>query len=265
MSSIETRPCEHCGDSYPPSHPVQRYCSNKCKVRQRTKVKAEERRRRRAAVLSDCLQCGASLVKAKRTDAKFCSDKCYRKQPHVQEQRRQRYRKNTGGVVTKSCEVCSTPFSGLAKSMTHRKFCSRRCKVDGRLAQERASLIVAKSERDRKCPHCGTAVAPEKNASAVYCSPACSKAAHHATSKARMKIRVGGAVERIPRAYIIERDNSRCHICRKKCRSSEIHIDHVIPLSKGGTHTLENLRVAHAKCNMAKGARACNEQLMLVG
>ena len=30
-------------------------------------------------------------------------------------------------------------------------------------------------------------------------------------------------------------------------------IDHVIPLSKGGTHTWDNVRPAHWKCNMDKG------------
>lgn len=30
-------------------------------------------------------------------------------------------------------------------------------------------------------------------------------------------------------------------------------IEHVIPLSKGGTHTWENCRPAHADCNFSKG------------
>jgi 5-methylcytosine-specific restriction endonuclease McrA len=31
------------------------------------------------------------------------------------------------------------------------------------------------------------------------------------------------------------------------------HLDHVIPLSKGGNDTPDNVRTTHAKCNMAKG------------
>lgn len=34
-----------------------------------------------------------------------------------------------------------------------------------------------------------------------------------------------------------------------------LHIDHVIPLVKGGSHTLENVRPSHAICNLKKGAR----------
>ncbi len=80
-----------------------------------------------------------------------------------------------------------------------------------------------------------------------------------------MKILVEGEVVRIPRAYIIERDGSRCHMCKRKCSGANLHIDHVIPLSRSGTHTLENLRVACATCNMSKRADARGEQLMLIG
>jgi 5-methylcytosine-specific restriction endonuclease McrA len=100
---------------------------------------------------------------------------------------------------------------------------------------------------------------------AVYCSARCNSAAHQATRKARMKITVDGEVTRIPRAYIIDRDGSRCHMCKRKCSGTNLHIDHVIPLSRGGTHTLENLRVACATCNMSKRADARGEQLMLIG
>ena len=33
------------------------------------------------------------------------------------------------------------------------------------------------------------------------------------------------------------------------------HVDHIIPLSKGGTHTIDNLRIITAAENMAKGAK----------
>lgn len=37
------------------------------------------------------------------------------------------------------------------------------------------------------------------------------------------------------------------------------HIDHVIPLSRGGSHTLDNLAPACARCNRAKGSRTVEE------
>lgn len=56
-----------------------------------------------------------------------------------------------------------------------------------------------------------------------------------------------------------------CHICKEAIDPSAsrkagdagwergLHIDHVVPLSKGGPDTLENVRPAHGLCNMKKG------------
>lgn len=56
---------------------------------------------------------------------------------------------------------------------------------------------------------------------------------------------------------VLERDGMICHICGKKIQSrSDLHFDHVIPLSKGGLHVIENVRPAHALCNRRKAARA---------
>jgi len=34
-----------------------------------------------------------------------------------------------------------------------------------------------------------------------------------------------------------------------------LHLDHVIPLSKGGYDTIDNIRPTHGICNIRKGAR----------
>lgn len=65
--------------------------------------------------------------------------------------------------------------------------------------------------------------------------------------------------ERISRSEIIARDKSTCHLCGKKCKRDKIHLDHVVPLAKGGTHTADNLRVAHAHCNMLKADLVLSE------
>lgn len=42
-----------------------------------------------------------------------------------------------------------------------------------------------------------------------------------------------------------------CHICRGPI-GSDLHFDHVIPLSRGGEHSMANIRPAHAFCNLSK-------------
>lgn len=67
-------------------------------------------------------------------------------------------------------------------------------------------------------------------------------------------------VDRISRDQVIERDHSTCYLCgRNELANDEIHIDHVIPLSRGGHHVAENVRVACAPCNLRKGAMTEDE------
>ena len=79
---------------------------------------------------------------------------------------------------------------------------------------------------------------------------------HWATRRARkLQIRC----ENISRLFVIERDNSTCYLCGDLCPSEQIHIDHVIPLKRGGSHTYDNVRVACARCNHRKHTRLLSE------
>lgn len=70
----------------------------------------------------------------------------------------------------------------------------------------------------------------------------------------KRRARLAGATIGAPvdRRAIILRDKSICHICGEKCEPADIHLDHVIPLSKGGAHSPENIKVAHSRCNLDK-------------
>lgn len=60
-------------------------------------------------------------------------------------------------------------------------------------------------------------------------------------------------IPRSLRERIIERDGRRCVYCDEDLSSAEIHMDHVIPESQGGSTTYNNLQVTCRKCNLAKG------------
>jgi 5-methylcytosine-specific restriction endonuclease McrA len=64
----------------------------------------------------------------------------------------------------------------------------------------------------------------------------------------------------LSRKNIIRRDNYRCQYCGKK--TSTLTIDHVIPKSRGGTDTWDNLVAACVKCNNKKGNRTPSEANM---
>lgn len=73
-------------------------------------------------------------------------------------------------------------------------------------------------------------------------------------ARRRARLQEAAVVERVSRSEIIARDNRVCYLCGKACEPAEIHLDHVVPLSKGGVHSPGNVRVACASCNIRKGA-----------
>ena len=56
------------------------------------------------------------------------------------------------------------------------------------------------------------------------------------------------------RAAVIARAQGACALCGGPLGSA-VHIDHAVPVSRGGKTDLPNLQAAHPACNLRKGAR----------
>lgn len=67
----------------------------------------------------------------------------------------------------------------------------------------------------------------------------------------------------ISRAFIFERDGGVCGICGKKVRWKDMSLDHIIPVSLGGPHIPQNVRLAHRRCNAARGNRGPGQLRLL--
>jgi len=52
-----------------------------------------------------------------------------------------------------------------------------------------------------------------------------------------------------------EDPKGRCYLCGQKIPFGKRHVDHIIPLSKGGAHRPSNLAVACKECNRRKAAK----------
>ena len=114
-----------------------------------------------------------------------------------------------------------------------------------------------------------------------YCSKRCSDRVQDRTKRARrrMRVKLNGNVDVIELGQLIDRDDNVCYLCNEDCdrddyvTTSEGHfiagetypsIDHVIPVSKGGTHTWENVRLAHCRCNLIKSDNLIKELTLTV-
>jgi hypothetical protein len=48
---------------------------------------------------------------------------------------------------------------------------------------------------------------------------------------------------------VLKRDNYTCRYCGDKDLTHSLHVHHLIPISKGGTHNIDNLICACIKCH----------------
>lgn len=94
-------------------------------------------------------------------------------------------------------------------------------------------------------------------------------------NRTNRKVRNGSRFRRFSKDYDMKRDffsvntvletyGTDCHLCGgpidlnaprlvgRPGWEMSLHIDHVVPMSRGGDDTLENVRPAHGKCNVVK-------------
>jgi 5-methylcytosine-specific restriction endonuclease McrA len=91
------------------------------------------------------------------------------------------------------------------------------------------------------------------------------------TERAMLRSRANSAIRRarkraatvgmVDLRAIYERDGGHCHICERPVPLERTHFDHVIPLAKGGAHSMENIRAACRSCNDRKLHRLLTPEL----
>jgi hypothetical protein len=55
---------------------------------------------------------------------------------------------------------------------------------------------------------------------------------------------------------VLRRDRYTCQYCGRSAPEVKLHVDHVVPVARGGRTVLENLRAACEDCNLGKGTRS---------
>ena len=87
----------------------------------------------------------------------------------------------------------------------------------------------------------------------------------------RRAIRKKSLVIKYSEKEVLFKYGSNCHICNlpidllaprwsgEQGWENGLHIDHLIPIVKGGPDTIENVRPAHGFCNISKGAKIMND------
>ena len=144
------------------------------------------------------------------------------------------------------CAVCGVVFYRYKRKKRY-KCCSKSC-----------GAVYAKKLETKDCLECGHTFIGKGNRKRCLI---CRGDAHgtHGVDRERCD-RYGVQWEAVSRAEVFKRDGFVCHLCGVKCDPysnpmgrTYPTLDHVIPLSKGGPHTLSNVATAHRGCNASKG------------
>lgn len=127
--------------------------------------------------------------------------------------------------------------------------------------------------RYNTCSVCGVEYCPlqVRSKGRTYCSEPCRQKSKRITHPERERDRrlnrqhakrSAGLAETITRAQLRARDGDECYLCGEVIdfeiqwpNPQSPSMDHLVPLSKGGLHQIENTAMTHLKCNMRKGVK----------
>lgn len=116
------------------------------------------------------------------------------------------------------------------------------------------------------CEECGNEFETNRPITTKYCCDICRKRAANRKKDERI-YKNGDADTSITLTKLISRDNNTCYICGNECNDTDFKlnkdgyfivgntypsIEHVIPLSKGGLHSWDNVKLACFRCNTLK-------------
>jgi 5-methylcytosine-specific restriction endonuclease McrA len=151
----------------------------------------------------------------------------------------------------RACIECGSIFT-----MKARRVCSQSCR-DARAMAWVAIHRPPRARRVETCPHCGLMFETAKPMQR-HCSSQCGNRARHSRRRA---VEAGAYVEDVWRSRVYERDGYVCQLCHKPVKMGQVvphpkapTLDHVLPLSAGGTHEYANVQLAHFLCNSRKSA-----------
>ena len=120
----------------------------------------------------------------------------------------------------------------------------------------RARIVRFTGRSPRPCVHCGATIGPERRIDAKFCSAECNSRAHQLKRKLRTR---GGGNTGFVRAEIAGRDGFTCGICAEPVDMVLAYpdpgfasLDHILPVSHGGSSEPENLRLTHLLCNVTR-------------
>lgn len=208
-----------------------------------------------------------------------------------------------GVNVVLKCNKCGHAFARKAKMVWHRGVICWGCREMKRKEERQRNKAVLrlirvikrhsaqitavqgkKPERKRYskvCVCCGQAFETAHKGQ-KYCTSKCGDRLYWKNNeiKRARNIKANGVIDKdISLVKLYERDKGICYLCGKRCDYKDFtvvgntfiagndypSIEHIKPISKGGAHSWDNVRLAHRSCNSYKGSKTIPPSALRVG
>jgi hypothetical protein len=231
--------CERCGN--PTGSPTARFCSRACISKWYT-----------------CEHCGNDFTRkaGPKDSLKYCSRPCSfaaRSNPTRSTPKPVHVCACTRGPVATGRRIC-------ALCVDERSAVAARRAIEAearRLATRQRALDAERKVREWRCEVC---LSPDMwHKASPYCAP-CRRVITKGKKEHRSRARHFGVhYEPVNAAEVFKRDNWTCHLCAEPISRTAkwpdqmcASLDHVVPMSKGGPHTFDNVAASHWLCNVLK-------------
>lgn len=215
-----------------------------------------------------CTHCGKGYLAKERKYNKFCSRECF-------------FDNIKKEIVIVTCGECGHAFNDRktcpkCEKNKHKKIMEDKLKKElvKQEKDKRKEIIKQEKEKEKikKCGTCGEMFIGNSSVS-VYCSDKCRKKASNRKSEIQKgirgkRIKENGRIDHdISLEKLAKRDNDFCYLCNRKVDWNDFEItqngafkvgrsypsiDHVVAVVNGGTHTWNNVKLAHCQCNSVK-------------
>lgn len=253
--------CAVCRSDFESSYAKAKSCSKKCKAELLRRAFTKKR-------TLECEHCSKLFVPKRSGRCRFCSRSCgYAAQRAGKNNakfnrakaaaRRKIWPKSR--VWCAECPRCHQAYIARRK----REHCSDECAYQAALEIKRQTRPKTPK---RACASCG---GPTRGTRCSTCNLRISRFEAKIRYRARCR-RL--QVEKVDPLIVCARDGWRCQSCNVKTPKhlrgtfgpTAPECDHIVPVSKGGSHTYQNLQCLCRACNAAKGNRLVG-QLRLFG
>lgn len=215
-----------------------------------------------------CLHCNGPIKRTKLTGPapSYCSSQCRSAKGYTAAKQSPAYKKRkeqtrAAAIASREtgvCKQCGTEWTKLRRDAA---FCSQRCTT---LWQDSNGTTCSE-------PGCDRGVRAKRLCNMHYkvllraegrMKPCTWDDRRKANDQKRRALKLTTTVESIRPLEVYERDHWTCQLCELPVDPANTwphplspSLDHAHPLSKGGTHTWDNVQLSHLRCNVSKGNR----------